>query len=171
MRKTVLTLALLTLFFAFTFEDDLIDKIVAQFDLYNTSFPHEKVYLHLDKPYYMAGETIWFKAYLVESASLLPDTVSIPLYVELIDNKKGKLIDKKILKLEGGSGYADFALPDTLNAGYYRIRAYTNWMLNFDESLIFSKDFKVFKSNQTDALIKLNSQEIDFRFFLKGEIW
>ena len=168
MRKTVLTLALLTLFFAFTFEDDLIDKIVAQFDLYNTSFPHEKVYLHLDKPYYMAGETIWFKAYLVESASLLPDTVSIPLYVELIDNKKGKLIDKKILKLEGGSGYADFALPDTLNAGYYRIRAYTNWMLNFDESLIFSKDFKVFKSNQTDALIKLNSQEIDFRFFPEG---
>lgn len=168
MRKIALTLALSTLLFAFTFEDDLIDKIVAQFDTYNTSFPQEKAYLHLDKPYYMAGETVWFKAYLVESASLMPDTVSIPLYVELIDNKKGKLIDKKILKLEGGSGFADFALPDTLNAGYYRIRAYTKWMLNFDESLIFSKDFKVFKPNQTDEPIKLNSQEIDFRFFPEG---
>lgn len=168
MKTTALFLVLATLLFAFTFEDDLIQTIAAKFDRYQNEFPQEKAYLHLDKPYYTAGETIWFKAYLVEANTLLPDTVSIPLYVELIDNQRGKLIDKKILQLEGGSAAADFMLPDTLKAGYYRLRAYTNWMLNFDENLLFTKDFKVFRPNTVDEPIKLNTQEIDFRFFPEG---
>ena len=102
MKTTALFLLLTTLLFAFTFEDDLLEKIVSKFDyVIHNEFPQEKAYLHLDKPYYTAGETIWFKAYLVEANTLIPDTVSIPLYVELIDNQRGKLIDKKILKLEG----------------------------------------------------------------------
>ena len=168
MKKNTLILVLATLFFAFTFEDDFITKIVAQFDKYNAELPQEKAYLHLDKPYYTVGETIWFKAYLTEAASLMPDTVSIPLYVELIDNQRGKLVDKKILKLDAGSAYADFTLSDTLQAGYYRLRAYTNWMLNFDENLLFTKDFKVFKSGKEDVPTKLNAQQIDFRFFPEG---
>lgn len=168
MKTTALFLVLATLLFAFTFEDDLIQTIAAKFDRYHNELPQEKAYLHLDKPYYTAGETLWFKAYLVEANTHLPDTVSIPLYVELIDNQRGKLIDKKILQLEGGSAAADFMLPDTLKAGYYRLRAYTNWMLNFDENLLFTKDFRVFRPNTVDEPIKLNSQEIDFRFFPEG---
>lgn len=168
MKTNALILALATLLFAFTFEDDLVQKIAAKFERFNIELPQEKAYLHLDKPYYTAGETVWFKAYLVEANTHLPDTVSIPLYVELIDNQRGKLITKKILQLEGGSAAADFMLPDTLKAGYYRLRAYTNWMLNFDENLLFTKDFKVFRPNTDDEPIKLNSQEIDFRFFPEG---
>lgn len=168
MKTNLLLFALATLLFAFTFDDDLLEKIVSKFDHYHNEFPQEKAYLHLDKPYYTAGETIWFKAYLVEANSLLPDTVSIPLYVELLDNQRGKIIEKKILKLEGGSAAADFMLPDTLKAGYYRLRAYTNWMLNFDEKLLFSKDFKVYRPNQVDEPAKLNAQEIDFQFFPEG---
>lgn len=168
MKTNLLSFALATLLFAFTFEEDLLEKIVSKFDHYHNEFPQEKAYLHLDKPYYTAGETIWFKAYLMEANTLIPDTISVPLYIELIDNQRGKLIDKKILKLEGGSAAADFMLPDTLKAGYYSLRAYTNWMLNFDEKLLFSKDFKVYRSNDTDQPAKLNAQEIDFQFFPEG---
>lgn len=168
MKTNLLSLALATLLFAFTFEEDLLEKIVSKFNRYHNEVPQEKAYLHLDKPYYTAGETIWFKAYLVEANSLIPDTVSIPLYVELIDNQRGKVIDKRILKLEGGSAAADFMLPDTLKAGYYQLRAYTNWMLNFDENLLFSRNFKVFRPNQADEPAKLNAQEIDFQFFPEG---
>ncbi len=168
MKATALFLVFATLLFAFTSEDDLVQNIVAKFDRYQNELPQEKAYLHLDKPYYTAGETLWFKAYLVEANTHLPDTISIPLYVELIDNQRGKLIDKKILQLEGGSAAAEFILPDTLKAGYYRLRAYTNWMLNFDESLLFTKDFKVFRPNTVEESIKLNSQEIEFRFFPEG---
>ena len=168
MKKLALYLAFAASLFAFTFEGDLIEKIVAKFNRYNDQLPQEKAYLHLDKPYYTAGETIWFKAYLVEANTLYPDTVSVPLYVELIDSKRGKLIDKRILKLNGGSAYADFQLPDTLQAGYYRLRAYTNWMLNFDENLVFMRDFQVFQTNKNQEPTKLNAQEIDFRFFPEG---
>lgn len=168
MKTNTLFFALATLLFAFTFEDDLIQKIAAKFDRYTNERPQEKAYLHLDKPYYTAGETVWLKAYLVEANTLFPDTVSIPLYVELIDNQRGKLIEKKIVKLENGSAAADFQLADTLAAGYYSLRAYTNWMLNFDESLLFTKDFKVYRPNQVDEPTKLNAQEIDFQFFPEG---
>ncbi|AFK02145.1 TonB-dependent receptor plug [Emticicia oligotrophica DSM 17448] len=168
MKIKVLLFILSILLFAFTFDDEWIKQLSLKFSRYQNSFPQEKAYLHLDKPYYTAGETIWFKAYLVEANTLTPDTVSIPLYVELIDNQKGKLIDKKILKLENGSAAADFLLPDSIQAGYYRLRAYTNWMLNFDENLIFTKDFKVFRPSQEENTTKLNPQEIDFRFFPEG---
>lgn len=168
MKTNLLSLALATLLFAFTFEEDLLEKIVSKFNHYHNEIPQEKAYLHLDKPYYTAGETIWFKAYLVEANTLIPDTVSIPLYVELIDNQRGKIINKQILKLEGGSAAADFMLPDTLKAGYYQLRAYTNWMLNFDEKLLFTKDFKVYRPNQVDEPAKLNAQEMDFQFFPEG---
>lgn len=164
--STLLVIA--TLLFSFTFEDDLLEKIVLKFNQYQNEVPQEKAYLHLDKPYYTAGETIWFKAYLVEANSHMPDTISIPLYVELTDNQRGKVIDRRILKLEGGSAAADFILPDTLKAGYYQLRAYTNWMLNFDENLLFTKDFKVYRPNEVDAPAKLNAQEIDFQFFPEG---
>ena len=40
------------------------DTILAYFNLLE-KVPQEKLYLHLDKPFYGAGEKIWFKGYLV----------------------------------------------------------------------------------------------------------
>lgn len=35
----------------------------------------EKLYLHLNQPYYGAGDTMWFKAYLTDAVSHRPDTL------------------------------------------------------------------------------------------------
>ena len=43
-----------------------IVKGIAAF--YGTSLP-EKAYLHLDRSFYASGETLWFKAYVVEADS------------------------------------------------------------------------------------------------------
>jgi TonB-dependent SusC/RagA subfamily outer membrane receptor len=163
---TILTLSSV-LFFGFINEDDLLKKIVSQLEKYNLEYPQEKAYLHLDKPFYSAGESVWFKAYLTEAMTNFPDTISVPLYVELIDNQAGKLIDQRVLRLEGGFGFGDFQLADSLRAGFYRIRAYTSWMRNFDDELMFTKDFKVFRAGETPAP-KLNAQDIDFQFFPEG---
>lgn len=40
------------------------DAISSHFDIISR-IPQEKLYLQLDKPYYGAGESIWFKGYLV----------------------------------------------------------------------------------------------------------
>lgn len=168
MKKLLSIFAVATLLFAFTINEDMADSIVNQFNKYMGAYPQEKAYLHLDKPYYTAGETIWLKAYLIEAVTNILDTASIPLNVELIDNQLGRVVEKKILRLEEGMAAANFELPDSLHSGYYRLRAYTNWMRNFDESLMFSKEFKVHKIGEEIMPVKFNAQEIDFQFFPEG---
>ena len=96
----------------------------------------EKVYLRTDKPYYYPGEKIWFKAYLNYQAPELMDSLSKVLYVELINTNK-KITQSKLLYIDGGACDGFFDLPDTLETGSYYIRAYTNWMLNYDSENIF----------------------------------
>jgi len=81
----------------------LSDSVLYQLERFMTHFPQEKVFLHLDKPHYMTGDDIWYKAYMVEGTNQLPDTLSRVLYVELI-NPQGKIIDQQSIKLNHGTG-------------------------------------------------------------------
>src|SRR5476651_909790 len=90
----------------------------------------EKVYLHTDRDAYAQGEDIWFKAYLVNAQDNTPIDYSHLLYVELI-SPSAKIIARNFLRMDKGLGNGDFKLSDTVAAGIYRIRAYTNWMRNF----------------------------------------
>ena len=52
---------------------------------------HEKIFIHFDRPYYTAGETIWFKAYLYNNG--LPSMISNEFFLQLEDGS-GKIISK-----------------------------------------------------------------------------
>ena len=104
--------------------------------------PRQKVFLHTDKEEYIAGESLWIKAYNVNAISHEPDLRSTNLYVELF-NVKGDVASIIMLRLENGIAHGDILLPDSLPAGSYRLRAYTDWMRLFDESLLFSKDILI----------------------------
>ena len=47
---------------------------------YSQGFAFEKAHLHLDKPAYAAGETVWFKAYVLEG--IMPALQSKTFYVD-----------------------------------------------------------------------------------------
>ena len=119
-------------------EDDPITKIAAQLDKWLSANPQEKVYLQTDKPYYAVGDDIWFKAYITTGANHQLSAISGVLNVELIDDRDSV---KQYIKLPVTSGVAwgDFSLPDTLKAGNYRLRAYTNWMRNAGSNYFFDK--------------------------------
>lgn len=78
---------------AFYPADEWQDKITQALEQYSKRFPQEKVYLHLDKDYYAAGETMWFKAYVLLQGQ--PSLSATNLYVELVD-KSGNVVSKKI---------------------------------------------------------------------------
>ena len=99
----------------------------------------EKVYLHLDRDYYAAGEDIWFKAYLANAQSNYSTTSSNNLYVELVD-PANNLFAREVVRIDNGVGLGDFKLQDSIAPGHYRLRAYTNWMRNFGTSFVFEKD-------------------------------
>jgi hypothetical protein len=123
-----------------------ISGFVQNINAFNQLYPQEKVYLHFDNTGYYLGETIWFKAYVVNADNLRSDSKSRVLYVELL-SARGTLLETKKLKIENGQCHGEFYLQ-TLNhdyyAGFYEIRAYTKWMLNFGAETIFSRVFPVF---------------------------
>lgn len=135
-------LAVLIGFAAFKIDDDPFSTIIKKLEDYSTKYQQEKVYLHLDKPYYAIGDDIWFKAYVLNTKTQLPTDISKILYVELI-NEKDSL--KRLVKLPimGGITWGDFKLTDSLGEGNYRIRAYTNYMRNFGTDFFFDKTIKV----------------------------
>jgi hypothetical protein len=102
----------------------------------SVKYPQEKVYLHFDRPYYNAGETIWFKAYL--TSGNLPSLISKTLYAELLD-EKGNVLQRKTMPVIQSVAASNFDLPDSTPHTLLYVRAYTAWMLNFNSSLLFVK--------------------------------
>lgn len=147
------------------FVETLIDKL-KQFDINNTA---EKVYLQLDKPYYAAGDTIYFKAYVTTGKHQLSAQSSV-LHVDLID--PANRVNRSLrLKLTQGLSWGDFELPDSLQKGDYRIRAYTQLMQNEPESFFDSpipigavKNIKMYESAPTLKQIF----KADVQFFPEG---
>lgn len=106
----------------------------------------EKAYLHTDREQYLAGEDVWFKAYLVNGQTQQLINISNNLYVELIA-PGGVIRDKKLVRMENGLGHGDMKLSQRLVPGIYRLRAYTNWMRNFGNSLVFEKEIRIYSDN------------------------
>jgi hypothetical protein len=149
--------------------DDLTEKIKANLRSHQMYYSPEKVYLHHDKPYYLAGDTFWFKAYVLDAAKLDASSKSGVLYVDLISEDQ-QLVDRLTLPISDGEAFGDFYLPEDLQEGKYTLVGYTNWMKNFGEEIFFQKDFymlgKEFKKPVT-ATEPVQSP-IDLQFFPEG---
>lgn len=102
----------------------------SNFDRFAMQNPQERVYLHFDNTSYYKGEHIWYKAYVVNDETLKASDMSQILYVELV-NALGYPVETQKLMLRNGQTSGSFLLKDSLNAGFYEVRAYTTWMLNF----------------------------------------
>lgn len=92
----------------------------------------EKVYIHTDNNCYFIGDTLWYKAYVVRADDLSFTDMSRVLYVELL-TPDGLLVERQnLIVSDKGLSCGSFALHDSLYSGYYELRAYTRWMLNFN---------------------------------------
>lgn len=114
------------------------------------SFPEEKVYLQLDRPYYSAGERLWFRAFMVHSAIHTPLNLSRYIYVELLNAHNDVIIRKKIRPTDENVFFGQMDLAPELAEGWYSIRAYTNFMRNIDEAFFFRR--KVYIGNSLKGL-------------------
>lgn len=107
---------------------------------YANNFSAERIYLHYDKPAYAAGETIWFKVYMMQT--IFPSVESKTVYIDWSD-PNGKLLLHTISPIQDGTTNGQFEIPEKYKGQYIHVRAYTKWMLNFDSSFLYNKDLKV----------------------------
>lgn len=161
----LLMILLLQSFYPSPETETKVSQLLVKANAINLQYPQEKVYLHLDRPSYWANDDIWFKAYLKNTP-----VATCNLYVELL-NAKGAVVQKKICWVQNGLSYGDFHLPDTTATGVYQIRAYTNWMRNFEESGFFRKNIIIW--NLKDKKVEsekttLKERKVDFQFFPEG---
>ncbi len=97
---------------------------------FGKSIPQEQIFVHTDNTCYFLGDTIYYKAYVRRTDTGTPSRISGVLYAELL-NQDGYLVERQQLELQGGQTHGTFVLPDTLYGGYYELRAYTRWQLNW----------------------------------------
>lgn len=116
-------------------------KVQAAIETLYKKYPQEKVVLSYSKPEYVAGETIFFKAYVLTGYE--PTEVSTNLYTELYD-KDRNVIQQAIIPLFNGSGEGSFVLPPSLEENVYYVRAYTRYMLNYDEAFQYLKPLNIY---------------------------
>lgn len=149
--------------------DTPLARTIAALKKYIEELPQEKIYIHSDRTFYSTGERIWFKAYLVAGPQHVPSPLSSTLYVELLD-QESKLVQQIKLLANNGSAGGDFKLPDTLHSGNYLIRAYTQWMRNFNEDYFFHRPITIWNPGQPTPLTSVENS-LDVRFFPEGGEW
>ena len=101
-------------------------------ELFGRNIPQEEVFVHLDNTCYFAGDTLYFKAYVRRSDTGRLTNLSLLLYAELW-NQEGYMLERHLVKLKDGQGAGSFVLGDSLYGGFYELRAYTRWQLNWGE--------------------------------------
>ena len=127
-------------------EDGLLPRIARQVADYYAAARQEKVYLHLDRPVYGTGETIWFSAYVVDASAHRLDSLNQVLHVDLLSPER-QVVARRTLRLQGGRASGDLDIADTLAAGTYVLRAYTNWMRNAGDEFVYSRRLSVWPAS------------------------
>ena len=151
MNRAILVLLFLLSALPFSLQAQMPDSIVRKLSGYieavqnfGEMLPQEKVYLHFDNTSYYQGDPVWFQCYVVTSELNRPSDLSKTLYVELL-NPGGEVIAKRVLPVRNGRCHGSFELTQLpFYSGFYEVRAYTKYMLNFGEEVIFSRVLPVF---------------------------
>lgn len=155
-------------------KDTLIrQKIEDRLRDYNTSAQPEKCYLHTDRTLYYPGESLWFNAYLREAGSLQPSETSQVLYVQLC-GPNGNSVGQHAIYVTEGTAPGDFWIDANWPGGIYKLKAWTNWMLNSRDT--FVKNITVQKTVLPNLNLKLEFEkkgygpgdEVEARVDLQG---
>jgi len=110
-------------------------------------YPQEKIFIHTSQPVYTTRQTIWYKLYAMAYGK--PSALSKIVYVQLV-NGSGRIIIQNKLPLNKGMAYGNIDLPDSLKTGWYQLKGFTAWMMNFDDSACYHQN--VYIQNTADSV-------------------
>ena len=158
-KRSITVLLGVLLYFSSLSAQTMQDTIIANFSLMER-IPKEKLYLHLDKPFYGAGEKIWFKGYLVNAITHQDNAQSNFIITELL-NRSDSIVERKKIRRDSLGFHNAFTLPATLPAGDYYLRGYSNWMLNEDPDFFFSRNIKIGNSIDNTIVSSIEYQQED----------
>lgn len=125
--------------------------------------PIEKLYLHLDRETYFAGQTLWFKGYLM--SEYVPSIKTSTVYVELLNNQS-KIILRKVFPTYLGSIIGQLDIPDNITSGSYQLRAYSPLMLN-QPGFLYSNRINIY-GKEAKSQSQPQPKSLNIEFFPEG---
>ncbi|MCA6073476.1 MG2 domain-containing protein [Fulvivirga sedimenti] len=143
-----------------------LNTILDAFNKKQLEHPYFKIYVSHDKPAYVAGETIWFTAILVDGSFHKLNALTQTIYAELL-NADGNPVEQLMLNAPLGAASGSLQIPDSVPEGNYTLRAYTNYMRNGAEEFFFHKSIPVLNPDIPASPLS-TLQEIDLQFFPEG---
>ncbi len=156
--------ALLSFVFALFFQASFAQRIDSTLAAYADKYQPERIYIQFDKPAYAAGETVWFKAYLM--AGILPSNISKNFYTDWYD-ALGNLLAHSAFPIIQAGAAGEFIIPDTLSSAAVHVKAYTTWALNFDTAFLFQKNIPVAQKKLPKTIAQLTVAP-SLQFFPEG---
>lgn len=103
------------------------------------SYSPDRLYAQLDKPFYISGETLQFSVYAFNEGK----SPSRLIHADLV-NRDGKIIARQLLRLENNTSHGALSIPLSEAGGWYLLRIYSIWNLNFNESFNFLQPIPVY---------------------------
>lgn len=146
--------------------DSLKNKLLLADD-YSRSNPREKIFLHIDRPYYNLKDTVWIKGYMLSALDLAAIDSSRIVYIDVLNND-GQIVKQSSTYSTAGVFFANISLPESdYKQGVYWLRTYTRFMRNFGDSLFSLTRFAIIGSGNPDWEVALQKLGVaDGRFFL-----
>ena len=91
---------------------NMTDFLSQRFHQYCDHVPREEVFVSSDREEYIAGEEIWFNAWLIDRQSSRPSSNSKIIYWELLNPENKPVVQRRIY-IDKGSGQGQIELADT----------------------------------------------------------
>src|ERR1022692_961880 len=150
---------------AFSQQDSAV--IPSRFDNYTGNNYQEKVFLHTDKTVYVTGDVVWVTAYIADAFTNQLSPISKICYVEILSADNKAVLQGKI-SIDSGKGNGSFMLAPSLRTGNYIMRAYTNWMKNFEPRFYFEQPIAVINPGKKPENTPPDTLTTDIQFFPEG---
>ena len=124
----------------------------------------EKIHIHFDRNAYLAGQTIYYKAYIMHG--FLPTDLSTAINVEIL-NDSGRVLIHQTLPVISGTATGTMVLSTELEEGNYRVRAFTPTMMNYGTAMFYTSDLDIFNPRKSTAKIQ-NVAQYSLQFLPEG---
>ena len=158
-----------TLLVGQTSEANLYREVEENFSAQLEAFPQEKIHVHTDRDFYVPGEKIFFKAYVIDAVTHQFPTYSRYVYAELIDIRD-TLVNRVMIRSENNMFYGHLVIPEKMSEGNYTLRAYTRYMENLGDDNFFKKNIWIAGNGKINNYEKNQESRGDFdiSFFPEG---
>lgn len=103
----------------------LLDSLARRIDAYSPKSVETSIYLSSNKDIYIAGEDLWYNAFVLDPQAFTLAEQDNILYLQLIKEGSDTAIWKEMYPISHGVSAGHVYLPQTLQEGNYLLKAYS----------------------------------------------